>query len=37
VPLILQLERLRRRIENVFPQARDFVRPGFDGILGEAN
>lgn len=30
VPLILQLERLRRRIEKVFPEARAFVRPGFD-------
>ena len=30
VPLILQLERLRRRLEKSFPQARDFVRPGFD-------
>jgi hypothetical protein len=37
VPLILQLERLRQRIEKVFPEARDFVRPGFDEILGEAN
>ena len=30
VPLILQLERLRRRLEKSFPEARDFVRPGFD-------
>ena len=30
VPLILQLEGLRRRLENSFPQARDFIRPGFD-------
>ncbi len=30
VPLILQLERLRHRLEKAFPQARDFVRPGFD-------
>ena len=37
VPLILQLERLRRGIEQCFPAARDFVRPGFDEILGEAN
>jgi hypothetical protein len=37
VPLILQLERLRHRIENSFPEARGFVRPGFDEILGEAN
>lgn len=33
VPLILQLERLRCRIERVFPDARAFVRPGFDGVL----
>jgi len=31
VPLILQLERLRRRLEYAFPAARDFIRPGFDG------
>jgi hypothetical protein len=37
VPLILQLERLRHRIEKAFPYAREFVRPGFDEILGEAN
>ena len=37
VPLILQLERLRRRLEKAFPEARDFVRPGFDEVLGEAN
>jgi hypothetical protein len=37
VPLILQLERLRHRIEKAFPEARDFIRPGFDEILGEAN
>jgi hypothetical protein len=30
VPLILQLERLRQRLENGFPAARDFIRPGFD-------
>jgi hypothetical protein len=37
VPLILQLERLRQRVENAFPEARDFVRPGFDEILGAPN
>ena len=37
VPLILQLERLRHRIEKTFPYAREFVRPGFDEILGAAN
>ena len=30
VPLILQLERLRNRLQKAFPEARDFVRPGFD-------
>src|SRR5687767_3064172 len=37
VPLILQLERLRHRVEKTFTYAREFVRPGFDEILGEAN
>ena len=31
VPLILQLERLRNRLEKAFPAARSFIRPGFDG------
>lgn len=30
VPLILQLETLRRRLETGFPEARYFIRPGFD-------
>jgi hypothetical protein len=30
VPLMLQLERLRQRLEKSFPQAREFIRPGFD-------
>ena len=30
VPLMFQLERLRQRLEKSFPQARDFLRPGFD-------
>ena len=33
VPLILQLERLRNRLEHSFPAARDFVRPGFDEVM----
>jgi hypothetical protein len=33
VSLILQLERLRKRVEKSFPEARDFVRPGFDEVL----
>ncbi|MFO7876157.1 MAG: hypothetical protein R6U55_06200 [Desulfovermiculus sp.] len=28
--ILLCLERLRRKLETVFPYARDFVRPGFD-------
>ena len=32
VPLILQLERLRNRLEKEFPDARSFVRPGFDEV-----
>ena len=37
VPLILQLERLRYRLERGFPDARSFVRPGFDEVLGLAS
>jgi hypothetical protein len=37
VPLILQLERLRKRAEKEFPNARAFIRPGFDELLGEPN
>ena len=33
VPLILQLARLRQRVEKQFPEAREFVRPGFDEVL----
>jgi hypothetical protein len=33
VPLILQLERLRHRLEKSFPDARGFIRPGFDESL----
>jgi hypothetical protein len=32
VPLILQLESLRNDLEVNFPQARDFLRPGFDHV-----
>ena len=37
VPLILKLEQLRKRAEKQFPMARDFIRPGFDEVLGAAN
>jgi hypothetical protein len=30
VSLLVQLERLRRGLEQEFPEARDFIRPGFD-------
>jgi len=33
VPLILHLARLRQRLEKGFPDARSFIRPGFDEIL----
>ena len=36
VALILQLERLRKRVEKSFPEARDFVRPGFDEVFSVA-
>ena len=29
-PILLDLEQLRRRAEQVFPRAREFTRPGFD-------
>jgi hypothetical protein len=32
VPLVAALEKLRVGIETVLPQARDFVRPGFDEV-----
>ncbi|SRR6266436_688413 len=34
-PMLLELERLRRATEQVFPQARDFIRPGFDEVISE--
>ena len=37
VPLILQLERLRKRVEKCFPEAREFIRPGFDEVLNAVN
>jgi hypothetical protein len=36
-PMIVELERLRQWTELRFPEARGFVRPGFDELLGEAN
>jgi hypothetical protein len=34
-PLLLELERLRRTAEQTFPNARDFIRPGFDEVISE--
>jgi hypothetical protein len=34
-PILLELERLRRTAEQTFPQARDFIRPGFDEVISE--
>ena len=31
VPLMLQLAHLQRQLEKSFPEARNFIRPGFDG------
>jgi hypothetical protein len=30
VPLLVALERMRQATERAFPNARDFIRPGFD-------
>ena len=30
--ILAQLERLRKRVETIFPEARNFIRPGFDEI-----
>jgi hypothetical protein len=35
IPLILQLERLRNRVEKHFPDAPAFVRPGFDDVAAQ--
>jgi hypothetical protein len=35
VPMLLELERLRRATEQTFPEARDFIRPGFDEVNSE--
>lgn len=34
-PMLLELERLRRTTEQVFPYARDFIRPGFDEVISD--
>ena len=35
VPMLIELEKLRRGLEQIFPRARDFVRPGFDEVGSE--
>jgi hypothetical protein len=32
-PMLVELERMRRAAEQTFPQARDFIRPGFDEVI----
>ena len=34
-PMLLELERLRRAAEQIFPHARDFIRPGFDEVISD--
>lgn len=34
-PMLVELERMRRAAEENFPQARDFIRPGFDEVNSE--
>lgn len=35
VQMLLELERLRRATEQTFPDARDFIRPGFDEVISD--
>jgi hypothetical protein len=35
MPMFVELERLRRGVEQLFPKARDFIRPGFDETQSE--
>jgi len=35
VPMLLELERLRRATEQTFPNARNFIRPGFDEVISD--
>ena len=35
VQMLLELERLRRATEQTFPNARDFIRPGFDEVISD--
>ncbi len=34
-PILIELERLRRTAEQIFPHARDFIRPGFDEVISD--
>jgi hypothetical protein len=35
MPMFVELERLRRGVEQLFTKARDFIRPGFDEVSSE--
>jgi hypothetical protein len=34
-PMLIELDRLRRTVEQIFPHARDFIRPGFDEVISD--
>ena len=34
-PMLIELERLRRTAEQIFPHARNFIRPGFDEVISD--
>ena len=34
--ILAHLDRLRKRVETIFPEARNFVRPGFDDVNADA-
>ena len=35
VQMLLELERFRRATEQNFPNAREFIRPGFDEVISD--
>jgi hypothetical protein len=34
-PMLVELERLRCDVEQIFPHARDFIRPVFDEVISD--
>jgi hypothetical protein len=35
--ILAQLDGLRKRVETIFPEARNFIRPGFDEISSDVS